>query len=292
MARTSPSCESASCAPDFPRHGHRGIPPAGTRRWWTGSPTIGRAPPAASSRSCRVSVPERCGPPCPPAPPMEAESLDGALDDLTNASYYPAAPIGRTRASSPTSLPTAPSPPSWGTSSAPAGAARPQLAGEPGTHRARGADHRLAAADAGSLQRVERCDPGHGLHRHAGRSDLRPGAHHPVRRRARRAAVERAAAGGLRFQSEPQLGGKGGAPGRLRARERAHRRRSTRVRHERGSAAPGRGGGRGRGRIPCAIAATVGSTAPTAVDPVEALADIARPMARGCTSMPRWRARR
>ena len=43
------------------------------------------------------------------------------------------------------------------------------------------------------------------------------------------------------------------------------------------------------GRVPCAVVATTGTTASTALDPVAALADVAGRSRCGCTSMPRWR---
>ena len=46
------------------------------------------------------------------------------------------------------------------------------------------------------------------------------------------------------------------------------------------------------GRVPAVVVAAVGTTGTTAMDPVRAIVEVARETVRGCTSTPRWPARR
>ena len=173
--------------------------------------------------------------------------------------------------------------------------ARPLLAVEPGAHRDRGGDDRLGAADGRPVGRVERRHPGHGLDRARSWRSL------CARERASGYSLARGglqaearAARRLRLGAQPQLGRQGRAARRLRPRERARvaaddaLRDATR-RARRGRSAPTVAAG----RRPCAVVATTGTTTTTAVDPRRRDRRRSRAStACGCTSTPRWPARR
>ena len=108
---------------------------------------------------------------------------------------------------------------------------RAVLAVEPRAQRARGGGHGLDAPDGRALARLERRDPGHGLDEHAGRADLRPGAQLRLLVGPCGLARRGSAAGRLRVRAQPQLGGEGGAPRRLRPRQRARHRGRRALRH-------------------------------------------------------------
>ena len=152
----------------------------------------------------------------------------------------------------------------------------PGLAVEPGAHRTRGSRHRLDARNARAVGRVERRHPGHRVDEHADRADLRARADHRLRLEPRRPAGGAAAARRLHLGAQPQLGRQGGAARRLRPRQRPHRRarRALRDAARRAGRGDRRGPSRRRERR-ARSSPPSGSTASTALDPIDAIATLA-----------------
>ncbi|CAA9281959.1 MAG: Aromatic-L-amino-acid decarboxylase, partial [uncultured Acetobacteraceae bacterium] len=127
---------------------------------------------------------------------------------------------------------------------------RPVLAIRPGGDGGGRGRHRLDAPDGGPVGRLERGDPGHRLHQHANRFDLRAGTGDGARHGARRAASRAAAAGGVRLRAEPQLRGQSGAAGGVRAGVHPARAVRRRLRDARRRAGGDGAGGPRAGRPP------------------------------------------
>ena len=244
--------------------------------------------------SWRAPRPARSKPPCPPTRPNRPNRSTPS-SPISTASSCPASPTGSIPISSATFPPTASSPASSATiAQHRPRRARPLLAVEPRAHRNRRSGHRLDAADDRPLRRMERRDPGHGFHLHAGRSALRPRARHQLR-------LNR---GGLQAEAQPLVVYASAHShssvdkaallagfGRDNVRHILDARRA--LRHAAATPwKPPSSADLATGRKPCAVVATTGTTATTALDPVAAMArDRRGSTASGCTSTPPWPAR-
>ena len=173
--------------------------------------------------------------------------------------------------------------------------ARPLLAVEPGADRARGGRHRLDAPDGRPVRRLERRHPGHRLDQHAGRAALRARADdrllrwraaglQAATRRSSSTPRRHATARWTRPRCSPASGATTSADRRARRGLRDAPRRA-RGGDPRRSRAPG--------ATPCAVVATTGTT-----DDDGARSDrrdrrrSPQRTGSGCTSTPRWPARR